>query len=193
MPHGGELQYDRGALIVSMKRLKRTNDTVANSVTPLRWSEPWGAVFDDSQAYRYALWRCWNPEAATVVFIMLNPSTADAASDDPTIRRCCGFAKAWGYGSVEIVNLFAFRATLPRDLRRSAQPVGNENDRYILEAVEAAAKIVVAWGNWLGRDRSLLSLLATTPLHCLGINQSGQPRHPLYVKRDTKLQKFAGK
>lgn len=162
----------------------------------MRWTQAQDAIFDDTQTYRYALWRCWNPEAANVTFIMLNPSTADAAKDDPTIRRCCQFAQAWGYGGVEIVNLFAFRATLPRDLRRCPQPVGDENDRYILVAVESAAKVVVAWGNWgnwLGRDRTLLGLLASTPLHCLGVNQSGQPRHPLYVKRDTRLQRFGEK
>ncbi|MBD1910234.1 MULTISPECIES: DUF1643 domain-containing protein [unclassified Leptolyngbya] len=179
-----------------MERLNRTNDTVADSATLLRWNEPQGAVFDATQTYRYTLWRCWNPEAPSIAFIMLNPSTADAAKDDPTIRSCRQFAKVWDYGSVEIVNLFAYRATLPRDLRCSLQPIGDDNDRYILEAVESAAKVVVAWGNWrswLGRDRTLLNLLSSTPLHCLGVNQSAQPRHPLYVKRDTRLQQFIRK
>jgi len=124
---------------------------------------------------------------------MLNPSTADGMRDDPTIRRCRQFAQTWGYGGVEIVNLFAFRATHPRDLRQCAKPIGDENDRYVQAAVDGAARVVVAWGNhggWMGRDRTLLSQLKSVPLYCLGINQSGQPCHPLYRPQSTALQPF---
>ena len=96
--------------------------------------------------YRYRLSRTWDPTGPVVAFVMLNPSTADAEVLDPTVRRCVGFARGWGFGSLEVVNLFAFRATDPRDLLRAAAPVGAANDRAILDAASAADRVVVAWG-----------------------------------------------
>ncbi|MFN8498399.1 MAG: DUF1643 domain-containing protein [Anaerolineae bacterium] len=145
-----------------------------------------GALFDDSGLYRYRLWRIWGAGAA-VAFVMLNPSTADGARDDPTIRRCMGLARAWGYGRLEVVNLFAYRSPSPEALRRVSDPVGPDNDRYLGEAA-GAALVVVAWGNdgaLLGRDRAALAALADGRLHCLGVTLRGQPRHPLYVRGDT--------
>jgi hypothetical protein len=128
---------------------------------------------------------------------MLNPSTADAYTNDATIRRCIGFAQAWGYGSLEVVNLFALMATRPQQLQQVCDPIGVDCDRHLLVAVSRAAGIVIAWGNWgrlHQRDRSVLDLLAaqTSPasLYCLGTNQGGQPRHPLYLNRDTDLIPF---
>jgi hypothetical protein len=129
---------------------------------------------------------------------MLNPSIADAERDDPTIRRCLGFACAWGYGALTVVNLFALRATCPHTLRRAADPVGPDNDDHLRAALVSARGIVFAWGNHgglHGRDRDICSLL---PLHakrktnalCLGITGAGQPRHPLYVRADAVPQPF---
>jgi len=168
-------------------------DTVTNSVTPVCWSKSGGAIFDPTGFYRYTLWRCWEPDGPKVLFIMLNPSTADGTRDDPTIRRCRRFAQTWGYGGVEIVNLFALRATHPRDLRRSDQPIGSANDGYVRAAVSEVARVVAAWGNhggWMGRDRTVLRQLVSTPLFCLGRTRSGQPYHPLYRRQDTPLQPF---
>lgn len=145
-----------------------------------------GAVLDPTGVYRYSLWRNWNPDAPKITFVMLNPSQADAHQDDPTLRRCIGFAQDWGYGSLEVVNLFAFRATRPQALRTASDPIGPACDRYLLAAA-SVEQIVVAWGNWGRlhlRDRAVLKLLAPhAPISCLGLNQAGQPRHPLYVPK----------
>lgn len=147
-----------------------------------------GATFDPSGRYRYTLWRVWELAARRVVFVMLNPSTADAHHDDPTIRRCIGLATAWGYGGLEVVNLFAYRATRPQDLRRVDNPIGEAGDRPLTTAAERADQIILAWGNWgslYQRDRAVLALLSGYPLHCLGLTQRQQPRHPLYVPSGT--------
>src|SRR4028119_2392792 len=90
-----------------------------------------GAIFDPTRTYRYALWRTWDAARPPVAFVLLNPSTADARRDDPTIRRCANFARTWGFGGLEVVNLFAFRATHPTDLKCAADPVGPQNDVHL--------------------------------------------------------------
>lgn len=148
-----------------------------------------GATIDATGRYRYSLWREWGANGSRVAFVLLNPSTADAKRDDPTVRRCIGLARAWGCGSLEIVNLFACRATNPRALREVADPVGPENDRYLLEAARRAQSIVLAWGargGLHGRDEVVLRLLSGTgEFDCLGTTRGGQPRHPLYVGSTT--------
>jgi hypothetical protein len=152
------------------------------------------AVFDASGRYRYSLWRAWSNDSPRIVFILLNPSTADEQRNDPTIRRCIGFALGWNYGSVEVVNLFAYRATNYRELFKVSDPVGEENNRFLTQAVERYSTVVVGWGirgTLLGRDRQVLSLLAgRKDVYCLGITKDGLPRHPLYVKGDCILVPF---
>jgi hypothetical protein len=147
-----------------------------------------GAIIDPTGTYRYRLWRQWDRTQPRVAFVMLNPSTADAVTDDPTIRRCIRLAQSWGYGSVEVVNLFAYRATQPAVLRRVADPIGPKNDRYLLQTRRRARTIIAAWGNHGllgGRGRVVLRLLGNEAgWHCLGMTKHGQPRHPLYVRRD---------
>lgn len=148
-----------------------------------------GAVFDPSRRYRYRLWRRWADGGEVVAFVMLNPSTADARRDDPTIRRCGGFARAWGFAAMTVVNLFALRATDPARLRRARDPVGRDNDRHILAAAGGCDALVLAWGNagaLGGRDRAVLALLAGVRTDCLGLTGAGQPRHPLYLPRATR-------
>ncbi|MCB9559623.1 MAG: DUF1643 domain-containing protein [Kofleriaceae bacterium] len=145
---------------------------------------------DADEPYRWRLWRRW-AEAPPCVFVMLNPSTADDRHDDPTIRRCVGFARAWGFGGVEVVNLFALRATDPADLRAAAAPVGAGNDAAIAAAVARgrAGAIVVAWGvhgALHGRDREVAARLAPYRPRCLGVTRDGAPRHPLYVRADAR-------
>lgn len=146
--------------------------------------------------YRYLLWRRW-ADADSVLFVMLNPSTADATRDDPTIRRCHRLARAWGFGAVEIANLFAFRATDPRDLARAEAPVGPDNDAILVDAAGRAAAVVVAWGvhgALGGRDVAVHRLLRRAlrrPLLCLGTTRSGAPRHPLYLRRDVRASAWA--
>jgi hypothetical protein len=165
-------------------------ETGQNNVDGLEY----GAVFDVNGWYRYSLWRAWSAHHPRIVFILLNPSTADEQRNDPTIRRCIGFARAWKFGSVEVVNLFARRATDARELLKMDDPVGDENDLFLIHAVERCSTVVVGWGTrgtLLGRDSQVLSLLAgRKDVFCLGITKDGQPRHPLYMKGDTILVPF---
>jgi hypothetical protein len=154
-----------------------------------------GATFDRTGCYRYSLWREWDAccfadttrVAPKVGFIMLNPSQADDTVDDPTIRRCIGFARAWGYGGMEVVNLFAYRTAHPKNLRQVEDPVGQDNDRYLQSLNQRVDQIVLAWGNWgrlMQRDRAVWLLLAQhSNLYCLGLTKLQQPCHPLYLKK----------
>jgi len=162
--------------------------------SPEEWSElpAAGAVFDPGARYRYRLWRRWAP-GHQVLFVMLNPSTADAERDDPTIRRCAGFARAWGFAGMTVVNLFALRATDPARLRRARDPVGRDNDSHIAAAAAAADTVVVAWGihgDLRARDRAVLALLAPHRPRCLGLTCGGHPRHPLYLPARTRSRPF---
>lgn len=142
--------------------------------------------------YRYLLWRVWNPDLPLLLWILLNPSTADESSNDPTLRRVQGFSQSFGYGGLEVVNLFALRSPDPRALAQIVDPVGPENDRYIRGAVVRATKIIAAWGNYrmlYRRDHWILSQIAG-PIFCLGITRNGNPRHPLYLRGDTVLRSF---
>jgi hypothetical protein len=148
-------------------------------------------LFDASRCYRYRLGRAWAaPGTGCVLFVMLNPSTADAEHDDPTLRRCIWFAHAWGFGAVDVMNLFAYRAPRPQVLRRVADPVGPDNDRHIDLAAGAATAIVCAWaeqGGYRGRGADVaLALRRHRPLLCLGSTKNGQPLHPLYVRGTTR-------
>ena len=121
---------------------------------------------------------------------MLNPSTADALEDDPTIRRCIGFARDWGFGGIEVVNLFAMRATDPRELDRANDPVGQDNGRYLHRALLRSTLIVLAWGaHGSLRDRAAATrrVVSRRRPRCLGLTRSGEPRHPLYLRRDAPL------
>ena len=150
------------------------------------------ATFSDCRKYRYALSRTWNGKKKTILFIGLNPSTANEKIDDPTIRRCINYAQNWGYGSLLMVNLFAYRATLPSELKNVKNPIGNDNDLHIIELSKKADLAVAAWGNegtLLNRDKEVKKILPN--LMCLKINKSGQPAHPLYQKKDLKLIKYS--
>jgi hypothetical protein len=157
------------------------------------------AVISDCGRFRYHLTRVWNALQPRLVFLMLNPSTADAEINDPTIRRCAGFALSHGYGGFEVVNLFAFRATFPKDLRLAGYPVGPENDTY-LEAVasaaaDAGAPVCLAYGanvEGLERPQIVLPLLRRTgvKLVCLQITRSGYPQHPVRLAGSCQLKPF---
>ncbi|MEL6468710.1 MAG: DUF1643 domain-containing protein [Cyanobacteria bacterium J06623_4] len=153
------------------------------------------AIFDPTGQYRYHLGRQWQATGKEVAFVMLNPSRADASVDDPTLRACIQFAQKWKYGSLSVVNLFGYRTPHPQELANAENPIGAENDDHLLQAATKADKVVLAWGNWgrlHGRDRAILSLLNSHrhKLTCLQRNRSGQPRHPLYIKRDVIPQRF---
>lgn len=146
-----------------------------------------GATFGLSRRYRYLLWRRWDEGLPVVGFVMLNPSVADESADDPTIRRCLGFARDWGFGGLVVANLFGLRATDSAVLRRDADPVGPENEGYLAGLPGACGMVVAAWGgrgSLLGRSAKVRGMLAALgPVHVLGFTASGEPVHPLYVRR----------
>lgn len=154
-----------------------------------------GAVITPDGVYRYQLWRTWSIRGR-VVWIMLNPSTANASIDDPTIRRCIGFTKQWGFGSMEVVNLFALRSASPKSLLDHGDPIGRVNDKTIKNALVNARDgswdvcVVAAWGalrpRFVKRALDVVALCGDmeVPLLCLGHTKDGHPRHPLYVRRD---------
>ena len=142
--------------------------------------------------YRYFLSRRWSSAPLSVAFIGLNPSTADAEQNDPTIRRCIRFAEDWGAGALFVVNLFAYRSTLPAALRIVSDPIGPKNDEWLERAVNRADLVVAAWGNH-GKllDRgTAVSRRFRGKLQCLTLTKGGMPGHPLYVRADTKLSPF---
>lgn len=155
--------------------------------------------------YRYSLTRWWEGDTnkalrSRVAWVMLNPSKADALEDDPTIGRVTGFSKAWGHTSFEVVNPFAYRTPDPEHLwSRRCDIVGRMNDAYIRQAIHNADRVVVAWGTGGAKaDRAVMAervaqVVAMMRPHgiraqCLGTNQDGSPKHPLYLRADTKLE-----
>jgi hypothetical protein len=144
-------------------------------------------IFSPCRTYRYTLWRKWdmyNPTYA--MFIGLNPSTADEVQDDPTIRRCIGFAKAWGYGALCMTNAFAFRTTYPSIMKSYPFPVGPDNNHWIFEMAKEAGIVIAAWGidgAHLGREAEIIRIIKN--LHCLGTTKKGFPKHPLWLRKET--------
>ena len=148
------------------------------------------AVISDCGTYRYRLDREWEGGGGLCVFMMLNPSTADAEQDDPTIRRCIGFAKDWGYASLSVVNLYGFRATKPADLWKANDPIGPDNHKWAELTLVRASRVVLAWGAGGGRNdrgqkmEEILRMRFGIWVVTLGRTKGGEPRHPLYIRKD---------
>ena len=145
------------------------------------------ATISDDQIYRYKLSRTWDSTKSTILFIGLNPSIADETIDDPTITRCINYAKDWGYGTLLMANLFAFRSTYPKDIYLTDNPIGNENDNYILECVAQSDLVVACWGNngmYMDRENIIKELIPN--LYCLKKNKNGTPHHPLRLPRNIR-------
>jgi hypothetical protein len=156
------------------------------------------ATFSADRAYRYALTRQWDGSRPPAVFVMLNPSTADAVRADPTVTRCVGFARRENCGGLVIVNLFALRATDPRELRGHPDPVGAGNDWFIREHCAAGRLVIAAWGahgQLRSRDQVVLAMLreARAAACSLGVTAGGMPRHPLYLPRGARLESYPGR
>lgn len=156
------------------------------------------AALSDCQKYRYALHRQWDDTKRNVLFIMLNPSTADASHDDPTIRRCIGFAKSWGFGGLHVVNLYALRSTDPKELLKASDPVGPDNRKWWQGAASFCEIAVCAWGNApivgklqkaLWPEYKPLSWISL-PLHYIELSDNGTPKHPLYLRGDVQPQRY---
>lgn len=157
------------------------------------------AALSECSRFRYRLSRTWGDvEAKHLLFVMLNPSTADAEVDDATIRRCVTFAFAGGFHGIQVVNLFAYRATDPADLKLAGWPVGPDNDNHIKAAANAAAAVCVAWGAVGERGPANDRVQEVMPIlrraghapQCLRVTRSGYPQHPLYLPADCRLQPF---
>jgi hypothetical protein len=157
----------------------------------LEMSDPSPAVFSPCRKYRYTLWRRWgdlfNANDKYVMFIGLNPSTADEISDDPTIRKCRGFAQRWGYSAMVMTNLFAFRATDPKVMKQTSAPIGEDNDHYLRLIATNADRIIAAWGAngpFRHRDQDVIRIIPKGIVECLRKTKHGHPEHPLYVPYD---------
>lgn len=149
------------------------------------------AVYSDCERYRYLLTRVWDPDGAKVLFVMLNPSTATEVQNDPSVERCERRARTLGFGAFRVCNIFAWRDTDPRLMRRAADPVGPGNDAAIRESCVWADTIICAWGTHgthLGRGAEVERLMRATnrPLHHLGLTRDGHPKHPLYIGYDVR-------
>jgi len=150
-------------------------------------------VISDCGTYRYMLTRRLHDISAihrSTLFIMLNPSTADARLDDPTIRRCMGFAKTWGCRGIVVANLYALRSTDQSVLWQHPDPIGPENDAYLAQLAGEHETVVCAWGGSARSDRvdAVKRIFddRSCRLMCLGVTKSGSPRHPLFVRADTQ-------
>ena len=149
------------------------------------------AKFSKDRVYRYALWRTWDTSLPKLLFIGLNPSTADETNDDPTMRRCIRFAKDWDYGGFIMGNIFAYRSTDPKKLNEIKEPIGKRNNYWLTRLHEEANMTIAAWGNhgkYLKRGNEVVILL--DKLYCLKITKEGFPSHPLYLSSKLKPIKY---
>lgn len=153
------------------------------------------ARISDCGRYRYLLRRTWIANLPRALLVMLNPSTADAKVDDATIRSCVRLLKGLKYGSLEVVNLFAWRATKPNELLTAPDPVGKDNDAVITAAIERCDIPICAWGaHGIADDRAkqvtVMIRLRRPAIFCFGKTKDGSPKHPLYIKSGTPLEAF---
>ena len=154
------------------------------------------ATISTCDQYRYNLIRKWNPEGNNLVsFVGLNPSTADANKDDPTLLRCISFSKALGFDGLILVNLFAYRATSPNVMKEFTHPVGAENDSYIIDAITQTNQTILCWGNHGSHQSRNIEHHDLIEPHreqyfCFGKTKGNQPKHPLYLSKETALEAF---
>jgi len=158
---------------------------------------PWrdsskGAILSPDRLYRWALWRIWDRQRRLLCFVCLNGSTADEEEDDHSLRKFIGFANTLNAGGVLVGNAFGYRTPYPRLLRKAAEPIGAENDKWVRLMSADAGETIVAWGNHgahLKRSSNMTPLLSE-PVSCFGYTKTGEPKHPLYLSYDEKLIPF---
>lgn len=154
------------------------------------YDTPSGATFSACEKYRYLLWRRWSDDLPPLVVCLLNPSTADAVKNDPTVERCERRARAMGRGGLVVTNLFAYRATDPAEMKRQDNPVGPENDASIVAASAVAGEVYCGWGthgNFRNRAACVQFLLRSVPIYAFKRTKAGLPQHPLYVSYDEPI------
>lgn len=157
-----------------------------------------GAKISECGKYRYELWRVWDNSKSRVTFIMLNPSIANENIDDPTIRRCIGFAKYWGYGGIHVCNLFAYRSTDPKELLKVEDPIGPLNKSHITSCSYLSDIVIFAWGNGnivsklmaKNKEYQPLEDVYSKKANYIELSKDGVPKHPLYLKKDNKPKSY---
>ncbi len=152
-------------------------------------------VFSPCRKWRYTLPRMWkyfkSTPYKTIMFIGLNPSTADEVKDDPTVRRCIQYAKDWGYDGMYMMNIFAWRDTDPKGMKLQEDPIGVDNDNWLKTISERCEQVVFAWGTHGSHKLRATDVIKMFPnAYCLGKNKDGSPKHPLYLKKNLKLIKY---
>ena len=148
-----------------------------------------GAIFSDCRKYRYVLWRIWNKNKPLVMFIGLNPSTANELTDDPTIRRVKRFAFNWGFGGFYMMNLFAYVTSYPQELKKCYDPI-MENYKWLKEIELKCVKTIFAWGSFKETNERAKDVMQMFIGYVLGINKNGSPKHPLYIRSDIEPIKY---
>lgn len=157
-----------------------------------------GAIISLCGQFRSRLWRIWDTELPRVLWVMLNPSTADENVNDPTIEAIIDFTQRWGFGGIEVCNAYAYRTKSPALLKAARYPIGPDNDRTLQAMMGAISEengiVMAAWGAHIqaGRAHSIRTdaMLCSTPLYHLGLNKNGSPKHPLYIRRDTPRREW---
>ena len=149
------------------------------------------AVYSDCEHYRYSLKRVWEPKKQKIIFILLNPSTATELRNDPTVERCERRARELGFGSFLVCNIFAWRDTNPKKMKLAIDPIGEHNNKAILEGCHWANRLICAWGahgSHLNRSDEVLAIMKEIPktLYHLGLTKHGLPKHPLYISYKQK-------
>jgi hypothetical protein len=152
---------------------------------------PKGAIFSDDRKYRYALWRSWSSIRQPLLFVGLNPSTANEITDDATITRNTARSSQNGFGGLLMANLYAYVSTNPADLLKDGQGIGQENDDYLNQMIKMAGRVVCCWGSFREAQKRADIVLKMIPEpYCLGVNADGQPKHPLYISYHTPMVKY---
>lgn len=155
------------------------------------------AILDETKQYRYQFSSEWGNGGKTVTFVMLNPSVGNQKQVDPTLQKCIAYAKRWGYDGLNVVNLFAYISTDPAELKHQIDPVGPDNDRHVLEAIQNSEKVIAAWGQSIRTDfvktriRETLELLSSVDVYALELTICEEfPKHPLYLRGDLTPRLF---
>jgi len=152
---------------------------------------PTGAIFSDDGQYRYALWRVWSQTRPPLMFVGLNPSTANGTANDPTITRLMGRADQEGFGAILAGNLYALVSSAPGVLLQGGDVVGPETDSYLRQMIDMAGQVLCAWGSFPAVKNRAPAVLSIVPApYCLGVNKDGHPKHPLYISYSTKMVKM---
>jgi len=153
-----------------------------------------GAIFSEDARYRYLLWRIWDETKPPVLFIGVNPSTADGEKKDPTLGRMIGFAKDIGFGGIYVANLYAIVSKIPEIIRKIDDPIGPENDTFLKQKASEGIAVIFCWGSfpWISDRANRVQEMFSDP-YCLGCNSDGSPKHPLYLPAATKPERFFGK